>query len=249
MLRKSSNTKKVTLQRAFSKLGVCSRTQAEEYIKEGRVHLNGRLERKPSVWVDTRTDRISLDGQLVRPTPKTYLVLNKPRGLVTTRHDPERRPTVFDCLSGNQLPFLGPVGRLDKASEGLLLFTNNTVLAQRLLDPSMGIRKVYHVQVSGTVTEEQLSQLTAGIHSDGTHLTAAAARVLREGDRNAWLEIELIEGKNRQIRRMVETLELECLRLVRVAIHDIKLGDLAKGSFRHLAQAEVQRLLKVADLA
>ncbi len=249
MILRKSRSKKVTLQRAFSKFGVCSRTQAETFIHEGRVLLNGRLETNPEAWIDIHSDKITLDGQAVRPNQKIYLALNKPRGLVTTRHDPEGRQTVFDCLAENGLPFLSPVGRLDKASEGLLLFTNDTALAQRLLDPALGIGKTYHVQVSGKPTSRQLSGFTSGIISDGTRLTAARASCVREGERNAWLEVELTEGKNRQIRRMVESLGLECLRLIRVAIHDIELGDLPKGSFRHLERPEVQRLLKIVDLA
>ncbi len=239
---------RVTLQRAFSKLGICSRKQAEAFILEGRVRVNGKVVTAVDTWVEMNSDRIELDGAVLKARAKIYLALNKPRGLVTTRDDPEGRDTVFDCLEGLDLPFVVPIGRLDKASEGLLLFTNDTQLAQRLLDPDKDVRKIYHVQVSGEPGEAELARMTAGIEADGQVLTAAAVRLLRSGEKNAWLEVALTEGKNRQIRRMLEALGLECLRLVRVSIGDIVLGDLAKGATRFLSDDEVRSLRRSTGL-
>ncbi len=240
---------RVTLQRAFSKLGICSRKQAEAFILEGRVRVNGKVVTAVDTWVEMNSDRIELDGAVLKARAKIYLALNKPRGLVTTRDDPEGRDTVFDCLEGLDLPFVVPIGRLDKASEGLLLFTNDTQLAQRLLDPDKDVRKIYHVQVSGEPGEAELARMTAGIEADGQLLTAAAVRLLRRGEKTAWLEVALTEGKNRQIRRMLEALGLECLRLVRVSIGDIVLGDLAKGATRFLSDDEVRSLRRSTGLS
>lgn len=236
------------LPRALSKLGYCSRTQAERLISDGRVSVGGRVITDLTHWVDVNADPIAVDGVIVTAEERVYLMLNKPRGLVTTRDDPEGRETVFSCLKGLETPHLSPVGRLDKASEGLLLFTNDTVLAQRLLDPQTHVAKLYHVQISEKPDAAALAKMRAGIADDGELLKAAAVRLLREGDRNAWLEIELREGKNRQIRRMLEHLGVECLRLVRVAIGDIVLGDLPKGAVRALSATEVERLREQTHL-
>lgn len=238
----------MTLQRAFSKLGICSRKQAEAFILDGRVRVNEKVTTAVDTWVDMKSDRIELDGKPLTAREKVYLALNKPRGLVTTRDDPEGRDTVFDCLEGLDLPFVAPIGRLDKASEGLLLFTNDTQMAQRLLDPDKDVRKIYHVQVSGVPGEAELARMRAGIVADDQLLTAAAVRLLRSGEKNAWLEVQLTEGKNRQIRRMLEALGMECLRLVRVSIGDIPLGDLAKGATRLLSDDEVRSLRESTGL-
>ncbi|WP_390919700.1 pseudouridine synthase [Neorhizobium turbinariae] len=239
---------RVTLPRALSKLGFCSRKQAEQLVAGGQVKVNGRVDKSLNSWVDITRDKISVDDVRVAAASKVYLVLNKPRGLVTTRDDPEGRPTVFSCLEAFDVPHLSPVGRLDKASEGLLLFTNDTVFAQRLLDPERHVAKTYHVQVRGSVDSEFLEQMAAGVQHDGEFLRASAVKLLRQGDKNAWIEVELQEGKNRQIRRMLEALGFECLRLVRVRMGDIELGQLAKGKSRPLTEDELTRLREQAGL-
>ncbi|MBB3136600.1 23S rRNA pseudouridine2605 synthase [Rhizobium pisi] len=240
--------KRVTLPRALSKLGYCSRTQAERLIAESRVAVDGRIISDASAWVDLATAKISVDGLVVVAETKIYLMLNKPRGLVTTRHDPEGRPTVYDCLREFDIPHLSPVGRLDKASEGLLLFTNDTKFAQILLDPVTHVTKTYHVQIDRIMDDEAFAAMTSGIRHDGELLTATAARRLRQGDRNSWIEVELDEGRNRQIRRMLEALGTECLRLVRVAIGELELGELPKGAVRTLSDAELQALRRRAGM-
>lgn len=240
--------RRATLPRALSKLGFCSRTQAEKLIAEGRVAVDGRLVRSLDAWVDVDADAITVDGEAVVAEQMLYLMLNKPRGLVTTRDDPEGRPTVYDCLKDFDGPHLSPVGRLDKASEGLLLFTNDTVLAQTLLDPVTHVAKVYHVQVDKLMDDTLLARMTAGLSIDGEMFTASAARLLRAGEKNCWIEVELREGKNRQIRRMLEALDIECLRLVRVAIGSVSLGELAKGAVRPLENKEIDSLRRDAGL-
>ncbi|NTF66391.1 rRNA pseudouridine synthase [Agrobacterium rhizogenes] len=246
--RQESDGKRVTLPRALSKLGYCSRTQAEALIAAGRVAVDGREITDPTAWIDLDRARIAVDGEAISAEKKLYFMLNKPRGLVTTRDDPEGRPTVYDCLRDIDARHLAPVGRLDKASEGLLLFTNDTVLAQALLDPISHVGKIYHVQVNTIMEQELLDRMERGVIDDGELLTATAARLLRSGDRNGWIEVELKEGRNRQIRRMLEVLGVECLRLVRVAFGDIALGDLAKGAVRALTEAEVLGLRRRAGM-
>lgn len=238
----SAGGKRATLARALSKLGFCSRTQAEALVREGRVTVGGRVVTDIESWVDLSTAVIAVDGKRVAAQERVYLMLNKPRGLVTTRHDPEGRPTVFDCLKHLDHAHLSPVGRLDKASEGLLLFTNDTEFAQALLDPETHVAKTYHVQMDRKATPDVLDAMMRGVHHDGDLLRAARVRTVREGERNAWIEVVLEEGRNRQIRRMLEALGIECLRLLRVSIGDLALGDLEKGEVRALSEAEVAGL-------
>ena len=239
--------RRVTLPRALSKLGFCSRTQAEEMIRAGRVTVGGRVATDLETWVDLDSAVIAVDGRRVAAEERVYFMLNKPRGLVTTRHDPQGRPTVFDCLKHLDHAHLSPVGRLDKASEGLLLFTNDTEFAQALLDPETHVAKTYHVQMDRIADRAMLDAMVEGIRHDGELLRAKAVRAIRAGERNAWIEVVLDEGRNRQIRRMLEGLDIACLRLVRVAIGNLALGALEKGAVRPLENAEVADLRRLVS--
>ncbi|WP_411969575.1 pseudouridine synthase [Mesorhizobium sp. CA10] len=234
-----SATAKVSLARALSKLGFCSRTQAENLVVEGRVQVNGKTVRDALLRIDPDRDSIRVDGARVVAERKVYLMLNKPRGLVTTRDDPEGRGTVYDCLEGLDLPFVSPVGRLDKASEGLLLLSNDTRWANGLLDPASHVAKTYHVQIAAAPDKEMLERFRQGAVVDGELLAASSIALLRSGGRTAWLEIVLDEGRNRHIRRLLAAFDIEVLRLVRVAIGRLQLGELAKGKARHLTAEEL----------
>jgi 23S rRNA pseudouridine2605 synthase len=232
----------VSLNRALSKLGLCSRTQAELLIAEGRVRVEGKVISNAALRVDLNRDRITIDGEKVVAESKVYLMVNKPRGLVTTRDDPQQRGTVYACLEGLDLPFVSPVGRLDKASEGLLLMTNDTHFANRLTDPASHTTKTYHVQIGMAPDEAMLETLRAGVSLDGEVLTTNSIELLRSGGRTAWLEIVLDEGRNRHIRRLLAAYDIEVLRLIRVAIGDLQLGELTKGAARHLTAEELALL-------
>jgi 23S rRNA pseudouridine2605 synthase len=169
-------------------------------------------------------------------------MLNKPRGLVTTRKDEQGRETVYRCFAGAALPWLAPVGRLDKASEGLLLFTNDPEWAARITAPKSGPSKTYHVQIDRLPAADLLTKLERGAVLDGEHLAVRSARCVRIGHRNAWLEIVLDEGRNRQIRRLLAAFDVAVLRLVRVAIGSLLLGELPKGQWRVLTGQEIDLL-------
>jgi 23S rRNA pseudouridine2605 synthase len=234
----SGQFRRVGLARALSKLGYCSRSRAEMLIRAGRVQLNGVVKRDPEWPVLFGRDRITLDGSLVRSARKEYWIFNKPRGLLTTASDEKSRPTVYSALKDTS-QWLAPVGRLDKASEGLLLFTNDPEWAARITDPESHIPKLYHVQVSGEWNNELSGALVKGFQvADGDFLRGSDVRILRQGHRNTWLAITLHEGKNRHIRRMLEQLGFEILRLVRVSIGPLALGELTKGASRPLTAVE-----------
>jgi 23S rRNA pseudouridine2605 synthase len=226
----------------LSKLGFCSRSQARDLILAGQVSVNGAVRRDPEWPVNLRRDRLQVDGRAIESQKQIYLMLNKPRGLVTTASDERGRPTVFECLSNAGLPFLAPVGRLDKASEGLLLFSNDAEWGARIIDPTSHLEKTYHVQVNCVAEPSLLQRLQNGLAVEGDFLIVKRVRVLRHGTRTSWLEIVLDEGKNRHIRRLLAAVEIDVLRLVRVAIGGLVMGDLAKGKFRHLSESEVSGL-------
>jgi 23S rRNA pseudouridine2605 synthase len=239
---RKSNAPRHGVARVISKLGLGSRTQAAQWIRDGRVRVNGRVVRDAELPVRQGLDRIDIDGEQPAPATRVVLILNKPRGLVTTVKDEKGRATVYSCCADAALPWLAPVGRLDKASEGLLLFSNDPAWAARVTDPGSGPAKTYHVQIDRLPDTPLLAALQHGAVSNGEHLKARTARCLRSGDKNAWLEIVLDEGRNRQIRRLLEALDVSVLRLVRVAIGPVSLGTLAKGQWRMLTQEEMDSL-------
>lgn len=229
--------RRVGLARALSKLGYCSRSQAAELIREGRVRLNGREPRDPETPVLLGKDRIEVNGALVREEKLVYFMLNKPRGVVTTASDEKDRETVYAYVPAGT-PWMGPVGRLDKASEGLLLLTNDSEWGARITSPETHLDKTYHVQVAGEIAPSGLEAMKKGVVADGESLRAKRVEILRRGEKNTWLEVVLDEGKNRQIRRMLDAMDLEVLRLVRVAVGPLELEKLAKGECRELTKTE-----------
>ena len=237
-----ATSRRVGLARALSKSGYCSRSQAFELIRAGRVAVNGKVPRDPESPVHFGKDRIEIDGVPLWESKKIYLMLNKNRGLVTTASDEKGRSTVYECLPAD-LRWVAPVGRLDKASEGLLLFSNDSEWAARILDPQTHLEKIYHVQIA-TLADEALVQsiVRDSRREEGEVALAKSARILRGGEKNTWLEIVLDEGKNRQIRRIFDRLGIEVLRLVRVAIGPIQMGELKKGETRPLTLAEKNHL-------
>jgi 23S rRNA pseudouridine2605 synthase len=212
------------------------------------VQLNGTTRRDPETPVRLERDHIEVDRTAVTAESKIYLMLNKPRGVVTTASDEKGRQTVYSLLSP-EIPWVGPVGRLDKASEGLLLLTNDSEWSAAVCDPHSHLDKTYHVQVNSLAGEVLSQKLAGGISTGGELLRAKRARVLRVGEKNTWLEIVLDEGRNRQIRRMFDQMEIEVLRLVRIAIGPINLGDLAKGQLRELSTAEKNALRRIQACA
>jgi 23S rRNA pseudouridine2605 synthase len=237
------------LARALSKLGVCSRTEAAIWIAAGRVSVDGRVVRNAEFPVVRGLHRITVDGAEIGQSVRHYLALNKPRGLVTTAKDEQGRDTVYRCFDGAGLGWIAPVGRLDKASEGLLLFTNDPEWAASITDPETGPDKTYHVQVDRIPDAALLAQLSAGVTVEGETLRAKSARMLRHGEKNAWLEIVLDEGRNRQIRRLLAEFDVGVLRLIRTAIGGLVLGELPKGQWRNLSSEEAAALSPAAPIS
>lgn len=221
------------LARVLSKRGFCSRARAQELIHAGRVRVNGRIVRDAEQRVDLKKAAIDVDGESVHTREKVYVMLNKPRGLVTTTADEHGRETVYECFKDGSLPRIVPVGRLDKASEGLLLFTNDNDWAATINDPESKVTKTYHVQIDRVADDTLLQHIKSGQEFKVTH-----TRILRAGQRNSWLEIVLDEGKNRHIRRLLDALGIDVLRLIRIRIGKLELGNLPKGHWRHLTPAE-----------
>lgn len=232
-----------TLERVLSKAGVGSRVDARSWIHAGRVKVNGRITRNPDQWIDMKRDRVLFDGNPLVARERIYLLLYKPTGYLTTYKDPEGRPTVYDLIA-DAGTFLSPVGRLDLDTSGLLLMTNDNQFAERVTNPNSHVPKTYLVKASAVLTDTQLQQLRDGIElADGPTRPALVTR-LRDSGKYTHFEITLTEGRNRQVRRMVEALEAKVLKLVRVRIGHVAIGRLPIGKWRLLTAAEVASLSK-----
>jgi pseudouridine synthase len=232
-----------TLERVLSKAGVGSRVEARRWIHAGRVKVNGHVTRNPDQWVDMKRDRVFFDDKPLVARERVYLVLYKPTGYLTTYKDPEGRPTVYDLIA-DVGTFLSPVGRLDLDTSGLLLMTNDNQFAERVTNPKSHVPKTYLVKASAVLTDTQLQRLRDGIElADGPTRASEVTR-LRDSGKYTHFEITLTEGRNRQVRRMVEALGAKVLKLVRVRIGEIAIGRLSIGKWRLLTAAEVAALSK-----
>jgi 23S rRNA pseudouridine2605 synthase len=232
-----------TLERVISKAGLGSRTEARKWIADGRVKINGRAVRDPDHWVDLQRDRVHFDGKPLQKQKQVYLLLYKPAGYLTTYRDPQGRPTIYDLLDDRDR-YLFPVGRLDLETSGLLILTNDTAFAERITNPDFKVPKTYLVKASRHLTDDDLDRLRNGIElRDGPTRPADVARVREPGGKTVF-EITITEGRNRQVRRMVEALDAKVLKLVRVAIGSVRIGDLPIGKSRELGAEEVRSLLR-----
>ena len=235
-------SRKKTLDRVLSQAGAASRKEARQWISQGRVAVDGKKVQTPDAWIDPGKQRVTLDGRRVQPAAKIYLLLYKPKGYVTTYKDPEGRPTVYGLLQGVPGKVFS-AGRLDLESSGLLIFTNDTSFADHITSPDSHVPKTYLVKASTLLTDDQLDQLRRGIElSDGMTRPALVERIRDSGGRYTFFEITLTEGRNRQVRRMVEALGTKVLKLVRTKIGGIPIGDLEIAKYRNLTEQEIHSL-------
>lgn len=230
-----------TLERVLSKAGAGSRVDARGWIRAGRVKVNGQVVRDPDSWIDMQRDRVRLDGKPLQARDRVYLLLYKPTGYLTTYRDPKGRPTVYDLIA-DLGTFVSPVGRLDLDTSGLLLMTNDNQLAERVTNPESHVPKTYLVKASIRLTDEQLQRLRDGVDLVDGPTRPARVRRVRDSEKYTHLEITLTEGRNRQVRRMIEALGATVLKLVRVKIGSISIGTLQIGKWRLLTDREVRTL-------
>jgi 23S rRNA pseudouridine2605 synthase len=236
-------TKRVTLDRLFSKLGIASRSQAQEWIRSGRVRINERLVRSPDTWISWPDESVSLDEQPVRQSPPRFILFHKPKGVVTTHEDERGRQTVFDLLP-QELQSLHAVGRLDQATSGLLLLTNDSRLSSFLTDPAQEIPRLYLVTVRGEVTDATGEAAIDGLVDQGERLHCESVRIQKRSRRESHLEVTLAQGKNREIRRLFKALGHEVTRLRRIQYGPFTLGELQPGAWLELPMEEAKRLVQ-----
>jgi 23S rRNA pseudouridine2605 synthase len=237
------------LQKILARAGLASRREAEKWIQEGRVTVNGVVVRKLGSQADPARDKIKVDGKLIsQPSPR-YFLFHKPAGLLTTMRDPQGRPTLGDWLEAlGRKRGIFPVGRLDFNSSGLLLLTNDGELAQRLSHPRYGIAKSYRVKISGCPSESELDRLQSGIRLEDGWSAPARVRLVKALRKKAWLEVEIHEGRYREVRRMFEALGYFVEKLERIRLGPLRLGSLAPGEIRSLSPAEIAALKRAAGL-
>lgn len=232
----------MTLDRVLSRFGIASRTASLEYIRAGRLKVNGKVERDPERWVWPERDRVELDGKRLRPVPRTYLLLYKPKGVITSHGDPDGRKTIYDLLGANGR-WVAPVGRLDKDTSGLLLLTNDTEFGHAVMSPESQVSKTYMAKINALLSDEVIGQMARGVEMKrGDWARPESVRRLEDRGKYTWLEIVLTEGKNREVRRMVEALGFTVLKLVRTRIGLLTLEGLEVGKYRPLTQREIAAL-------
>ncbi len=245
--RSADNGPPIRLQRLLASAGFGSRRQCEDLIEMGRVEVDGTLVTQLGSTVDPKTQKVKVDGNLLRAQKRVYYAVNKPVGFVTTNRDPQGRPRVIDLVPPSERVF--PVGRLDRSSEGLLLLTNDGELSQKLTHPKFGVRKVYRVTVAGKVDAESMKKMRQGIYIAEGFVKVEGAKLVKTRSRATEMEIILREGKNREIRRILARLGHKVQTLRRIAVGPLKLGDLPHGAYRILTAKEVDKLWHAIELA
>jgi len=230
-----------TLERVLSKAGLGSRTEARKWIGAKRVKVNGKVIGTPDHWVDLERDTVTLDGKPVRASKRIYLLLYKPKGYITTYKDPQGRPTVYDLIQ-DAGQWVVPVGRLDQDTSGLLLLTNDTRFAELVTNPDYKIPKTYLVKTSTHLTDAQMEQLQKGVILNDGPTQPAIVKRIRDSAKYSFIEIIIREGRNRQVRRMIEGIGSKVLKLVRTEIGGVPIGDLPIGKYRELTPAELKML-------
>jgi len=243
MTQKTQSLHRVTLDRLFSKLGIASRGVSEKWIREGRVQVNARLVKNPNTWVSWPGDQVSIDNQPLLETQKRFLIFHKPKGYITTHSDEKNRPTLFELLP-KELGFIHAVGRLDQATSGLLLLTNEPALSSFLTDPIHRVRRIYLATVRGEFTEAKANQALQGVMDLGELLQCQEIKIQKSSGRESHLELVLIEGKNREIRRLLKALGHEVTRLRRIQYGPFKLGELKPGEWKELPFDEANELAR-----
>ncbi len=242
--KNSISSKRFTVDRLLSKLGVASRSTSQEWIRAGRVQVNGRVIREPATWVLWPKDALSVDDKPIQNSAKRFILFHKPKGVITTHSDEKDRKTIFDVLP-TDLGYLHAVGRLDQATSGLLLLTNDSVLSSYLTDPGHKVMRTYLVSVRGEFTEDQAKEATVGVVEEGERLQCHSVKIQKSSGRESHLEVVLVQGKNREIRRLFKALGHEVTRLRRIQYGPFKLEELAPGVWREIPIADVRKTLRL----
>jgi 23S rRNA pseudouridine2605 synthase len=246
MAQKASvSSKRLTVDRLLSKLGIASRGTSQEWVRAGRVRINGRVVRDPATWVLWPKDSVSVDDQPIQDSVKRFFLFHKPKGVITTHSDEKGRKTIFELLSPD-LGYLHAVGRLDQATSGLLLLTNDSALSSFLTDPTHKVMRTYLVSVRGEFTETQATAAVVGVVDGGERLQCHSVKIQKNSGRESHLEVVLIQGKNREIRRLFKTLGHEVTRLRRIQYGPFTLENLPSGAWREIPIEDVKKALRLS---
>ena len=237
-------SKRLTVDRLLSKLGISSRGMSQEWVRAGRVRINGRVVRDPATWVLWPKDAVSIDDQPIQDSAKRFFLFHKPKGVITTHSDDKGRKTIFDVLPA-ELGYIHAVGRLDQATSGLLLLTNDSALSSFLTDPAHKVMRTYLVTVRGEVTEAEVTEATVGVVEGGERLQCHSVKIQKSSGRESHLEVVMTQGKNREIRRLFKSLGHEVTRLRRIQYGPFKLEDLPSGAWREIPIEDVRKAFRL----